>query len=56
MKLYIYETETNEIVATATGETNQECERKAAAYLGTDEYGGAYNTSGLTKTSDVEEL
>jgi hypothetical protein len=42
MKFYIYNSETLEVVAIAKGNTNQECEEKAALYLGTDEYGATY--------------
>lgn len=44
MKLYIYDTATNEIVAVATGEDHLECERKAASLrLPEDEYGWSYS-------------
>lgn len=61
MKLYIYDTETMVVVATATGETNGGCENKAAAYLGTSGYAGTYtpafgNTGGLIEGSDAEKL
>ena len=29
MKMYVYETESNRVVAVVTGETKEECERKA---------------------------
>lgn len=61
MKLYIYSVETMEIVAIATGESNEECEDKAAKYLGTDEYAGTYTPAfgtadGLINSKDAYEL
>jgi hypothetical protein len=44
--LYIYNNETKEIVATASGETNQECEEKASIYDDC-EYGWSYSKNGL---------
>ena len=40
MKLYIYNLETKEIVATAEGETNDDCENKA---FYSDYYGMTYS-------------
>ena len=61
MKLYIYDTETMKVVATAAGNNNQECEDKAFNYLGTDKYGATYTPSfgavdGLIENEDAEEL
>ena len=43
MKLYIYDAESMEVVAIAEGNSNEECEDKAANYLGVDEYGATYS-------------
>ncbi|MCP4339850.1 MAG: hypothetical protein GY799_13405 [Desulfobulbaceae bacterium] len=61
MKLYIYDAETNEVVATATGETNEDCENKAFNYLGVDEYAGTYTpafgtANGLIENEEAEIL
>ena len=55
MKLYIYNTTTNEVIAVIEGVNNQECERIAneAGYFGDDEIGATYSpafgfTDGLT--------
>ncbi len=48
MELYIYDTETKEIAGTVTGETNEECEKKATeANWDLDLYGWTYNKNGL---------
>jgi len=59
MKLYIYNLETKEIVATAEGETNDDCENKALAY--SDDYGMTYSPAfsandGLIDNGDAETL
>lgn len=41
MTLYIYDTETNDVVAIAKGKTNEECENKAESY--SNEYGFTYS-------------
>lgn len=43
MKLYIYNTTTNEVVMTVDGDTNAECENKASEYLASDEYAATYS-------------
>ena len=46
--LYIYRLEDNVIVATVTGETNDECEAKAEATgLSTNDHGWAYTDTEL---------
>ena len=50
MTMYVYDTETMEIVAEITGEDNAECERKAANYYGdSDRFGWAYSLTGLVE-------
>ena len=62
MKFYIYNTETMEVVATATGETNEDCEYKASQYLGFPaEYAGTYTPAfgtvdGLIDQFEIDEL
>ncbi len=62
MKLYIYSTETMELVATSEGKTNEECEYKAASYLGSPgEYAGTYSPAfgcvdGVIDQLEIEEL
>ena len=61
MRFYIYEVESNEVVAIVNGETNEECEKKAFNYLGVDEYAGTYtpafgSVDGLTENGDAEEI
>lgn len=63
MKLYIYVIETKEVIAIATGETNEECEDKAFNYLGCDECAATYTPEfggmtgdGLVQTGKVLEL
>lgn len=56
MKLYIYKSDSKEIVAVAERETNAECEDAASIYLGCDDYGAAYNTNELIETADYENL
>lgn len=63
MKLYAYNPDTMEVLATATGETNEECESKmaAAGYPGDDEIGWTYSPAfgtvdGLVDTADAEEI
>lgn len=46
MTLYVYDTETMEIVEEITGESNAECEERAAHY-DWDVYGATYATDGL---------
>lgn len=45
MKFYIYSTVDNAVVATFTGDTNEDCERQAdaAGYMDNDDYGGTYS-------------
>lgn len=46
--LYIYRLDNNVIVATVTGETNEECEEKAeATEYSTNDHGWSYNDDGL---------
>lgn len=57
--LYIYNLETNLVVATATGKTNEECESKAYAYE--NDYGMTYTpafgcTDGLVDDKEAEVL
>jgi len=56
MKAYIYNTETNEVVATIDGESNEACEAKAddLGYMGVDEYGLSYNDNDLSETARTE--
>jgi hypothetical protein len=47
--IYIYRLEDNVIVATVTGQTNEECEAKAeATQYSTNDHGWSYNDNGLT--------
>ena len=60
MKLYIYNTETMEVVATVERDTNKECEAIADGNYCTDEYAWTYTPSfgvngGLIDT-DCEEI
>ena len=45
MKLYVYETVNNTVVATFEGATNEECESQARAanYDNSDDYGWTYS-------------
>ena len=59
MRLYIYDLDTNEVVAIAEGETEQECEDKATPY--TNDYGTTYSPAfgfdnGLVENDDAEIL
>lgn len=62
MKLYIYDTETMEVVAVANGNSNNECQMKAGeAGYSPDEYGYTYSPAfgtigGLIDTEDAEEI
>ena len=62
MKLFIYDTDSMEVVATSEGETNEECEYKAASYLGCPaEYGATYSPAfgcvdGLIDQPEIDEL
>ena len=62
MKLYIYNTETKEVVSISEGETNEDCEYKAASYLGCPaEYAGTYSPAfgtvdGLIYNEEIDEL
>ena len=61
MKLYVYDVETNEVIAIANGNSNQECEQKASLYLGVDEYAGTYTPAfgiagGLIENAEAEML
>jgi hypothetical protein len=48
MILYIYNEDTKKIVATVSGDTNEECEKRAADLdYDQDEYQWAYNDNGL---------
>lgn len=40
--LYIYKHDGDELIASFSGETNEECEDKAFVYLGVDEYYATY--------------
>lgn len=47
--LYIYRLEDKVIVATVTGNSNEECEAKAeATEYSTNDHGWSYNDNGLT--------
>jgi hypothetical protein len=58
MKMYIYNVDTNEIIATVERDTNKECEAAAAAAVGADDdhIGWTYADFGLWETTDTEEL
>lgn len=62
MDLYIYDAETKEVVAIATGKNNEECEEKAADQFGdTDYYGWTYSPAfgfdgGLIENSNAVEI
>lgn len=63
MKAYVYNTESMEVVAVISGETNEQCELKAAemGYMGVDEYGLTYSpafgtSDGLIECDDAEEV
>ena len=59
MELYIYDLDTNEVVAIAVGETTEECEDKAAPY--TNDYGTTYSpafgfANGLIENDEADIL
>lgn len=59
MKLYIYNPDTNEIIAISEGKTNKECEDKAQLY--TNDYGTTYSPAfgangGLIDNNNAEIL
>ncbi len=62
MKLYIYNTDSREVVAIANGADNKQCEALAAAHYGdTDTFGWSYEPAfgcndGLIETSNPELL
>jgi hypothetical protein len=61
MKLYIYNIETMEVIATAEGDSNQECENKAAEYFENEDYAATYSPAfgfdgGLIENDEAEEL
>ena len=61
MKLYIYSNETNEHVATITGNTNEACEAKAQELYSTNDYSNTYTpafgfSGGLVENGDAEEI
>jgi hypothetical protein len=54
MTLYIYNQDTNEIAAIVNGNTNEECEAKAAELVFDLElFAWAYNDNGLAETSET---
>tara|TARA_R110002012_G_scaffold322055_1_gene554341 strand:+ start:3894 stop:4079 length:186 start_codon:yes stop_codon:yes gene_type:complete len=57
MKAYIYNVDTNEVIATIEGEDNDSIESKAddLNYMGVDEYGLSYTCFDLIISSDTEE-
>lgn len=58
MNAYIYNADTNEIIAIIEAETYEQCESIAndMGYMGTDEYGLSYNDNSLAKTIDTETV
>ena len=54
MELYIYNTDTNEVLAVVTGDNNTTCERKAADLYDDDNIGWSYADHGLIETTDTE--
>jgi len=52
--LYIYNCDTNEIIAQVTRNTNTECEEAVDRYFG-DEIGGAYSKQGLIDVADEDK-
>jgi len=61
MKLYIYSNETNEHIATITGDTNEACEAKAEELYSSNDYSNTYSpafgfSGGLVENSDAEEI
>ena len=61
MKLIVYIPETDEHVATITGETNEECERVAKDRYGSNDYSWTYSpawgmASGLEYNANAEEI
>lgn len=61
MKLYIYSNETNEHVATITGESNAACEAKAEDTYGSNDYSWTYSPAfgcdgGLEENEDAKEI
>ena len=62
MKMYVYETESKEVVAVVTGDSNDECERKATeANYDDDQFGWTYSPAfgfndGLIDNRDAIEL
>jgi len=56
MKGYIYNVETNVIVAIIIGDNNSTIENKAndLGYMGVDEYGLSYSDSGLEELTSTE--
>ena len=43
MRYYIYDPETNDLIATICGDTNEECEQQAANRYDMDTYCGTYS-------------
>ena len=61
MRLYIYDEETMQVIAIATGNTNEECEAKAAPYTEQDGIAGTYTPAfgfvdGLIENSSAEYI
>lgn len=61
MKLYIYNPETMEVLATVERDTNEECEAVADANYDTNDVAWTYSPAfgmvdGLIDTEDAEEL
>jgi hypothetical protein len=58
MEMFVYYVKTGEILASITGESNQECERATLARNFWDEetMGWAYNDNGLYKTESTQYI
>uniref|UniRef100_A0A6H1ZE84 Uncharacterized protein n=1 Tax=viral metagenome TaxID=1070528 RepID=A0A6H1ZE84_9ZZZZ len=54
MELYIYNTETSEVMAVVTGKDNTACEDKADDLYNDDNIGWSYTDYGLIETTDTE--
>ena len=63
-KLYIYSLESNQHVATVTGESNEACERAAEEIYGSNDFGWTYSptsptpscSDGLLANEEAEEI
>ena len=56
MKFSIYSTESNEVIAVISAESNEACENKADElnFLGADEYGATYSDMSENETTHTE--